>query len=244
MENQDGSSRQRPAAEEGLQKALRQRKKPPSFDFYPDDFIGGTYHLSPTAIGIYVRLLCWQWSHGEIPEEENSLLRICGCNTDEWQAAWKELESKFPKANGGARRNERLNTEREHKARIREANAMNGSRRWLKGSEIAPEPPKQTRVMEEPTGLLKYQYPQSVNEVQNWCIDNGVEIDASEFFNYYESQGWNKANGTQITNWQAVARSWRDRNKTPQGKPNQPSRLFEHQRSEMNSLSFAEVFGS
>lgn len=35
-----------------------------------------------------------------------------------------------------------------------------------------------------------------------------AETEARKFFDYYESQGWTKANGASIYNWKALARSW------------------------------------
>ena len=62
--------------------AIMARTKPPSFDFFPDDFIAGTYHLPAEAVGIYVRLLCYQWNNGSIPSDENELARVAGVDAD------------------------------------------------------------------------------------------------------------------------------------------------------------------
>jgi uncharacterized protein YdaU (DUF1376 family) len=34
--------------------------KPPAFQFYADDFLGGTIDLTTEEVGAYIRLLCFQ----------------------------------------------------------------------------------------------------------------------------------------------------------------------------------------
>ena len=64
--------------------------KSPAFQFYPDDFIGGTVDLSAEDVGAYIRLLCYQWGRGTIPETKAAIDRIAGC------VVGKEVMAKFP----------------------------------------------------------------------------------------------------------------------------------------------------
>jgi uncharacterized protein YdaU (DUF1376 family) len=41
----------------------------PAFQFYPDDFLGGTQDFTQSEIGSYLLLLCHQWNSGSIPVE-------------------------------------------------------------------------------------------------------------------------------------------------------------------------------
>ncbi len=76
--------------------------KPPAFQFYPDDFIGGTCDLSAVDVGAYIRLLCYQWNRGSIPVEETGRLeRIAGTPVSH------DVLAKFP---GG--KNQRLESVR------------------------------------------------------------------------------------------------------------------------------------
>jgi uncharacterized protein YdaU (DUF1376 family) len=53
--------------------------KAPSFQFYADDFIGGTCAMTPAEVGAYLRLLCYQWGQGSIPQSDpDKLARIAG----------------------------------------------------------------------------------------------------------------------------------------------------------------------
>jgi hypothetical protein len=41
---------------------------------------------------------------------------------------------------------------------------------------------------------------------------------ATEFFDYYVTQGWRKANGQPLTNWQTALKRWSDKNREPTAK--------------------------
>jgi len=43
---------------------------------------------------------------------------------------------------------------------------------------------------------------------------------ATEFFDYYNTQGWKKANGQPLTNWQTALKRWSDKNREPTAKGN------------------------
>lgn len=46
---------------------------PPAFQFYPDDFLAGTMHFTDAEAGLYIRLLCVQWSKGQLPCDNHML---------------------------------------------------------------------------------------------------------------------------------------------------------------------------
>lgn len=105
------------------------RRTPPSFDFYPDDFVGGTAYLSATEIGVYMILLIHQWHYGHIPDDENWWKRIIG-NRMEWTPENREtvgfiLEQKFEKKDGKFF-NERMASERSKQHKRYRANVENG----------------------------------------------------------------------------------------------------------------------
>lgn len=108
------------------------RTKPPSFDFFPDDFIAGTYHLPAEAVGIYVRLLCYQWNNGGIPTEETELARIAGVDADAMRTHMRTVMLKFMPDGCGAMKNARLEREREHKLSVIEKSKQAADTRWAK----------------------------------------------------------------------------------------------------------------
>ena len=89
--------------------------KPPAFQFYPDDFIGGTVGLTTVQVGAYIRLLCYQWGSGKIPTQKDAVNRIAGCLVS------RDVLSKFPKG-----RNKRLELERKKQAEYREKQRQSG----------------------------------------------------------------------------------------------------------------------
>lgn len=108
------------------------RTKPPSFDFFPDDFIAGTYHLPAEAVGIYVRLLCFQWNNGSIPNDPGQLARIAGVDADAMRTHMPTIMLKFVPDECGTLKNARLERERDHKLSVIEKSKQAADTRWAK----------------------------------------------------------------------------------------------------------------
>lgn len=85
----------------------------PAFLFYPEDFAAGTAAMSPLAVGIYIRCLCHQWSHGSLPNDQEAITRIAGAMPDETAKAWPTVSKKFQEVEPGILQNVRLETERQ-----------------------------------------------------------------------------------------------------------------------------------
>ncbi len=72
------------------------RKQPPSFQFYPDEFLGGTQHFTASEVGGYLRLLCHQWKHGSIPcDNLDRIALIMGMSRASAKSAWHVIAPKF-----------------------------------------------------------------------------------------------------------------------------------------------------
>ncbi len=56
--------------------------QPPAFQFYASDFIASTVDMSPDEVGAYIRLLCFQWEHGSVPNDLVEIRRIVGAPND------------------------------------------------------------------------------------------------------------------------------------------------------------------
>lgn len=81
-----------------------------SFPFYASDFIIGTMLMTAEEVGAYMRMLCFQWEQGAVPDDESKLSRITG-------VPFKRLEnvlSKFQTSECGLRnaKMERVRSER------------------------------------------------------------------------------------------------------------------------------------
>jgi uncharacterized protein YdaU (DUF1376 family) len=90
---------------------------PPAFQFYPDDFIGGTVDMTPEEVGAYIRLLCYQWGHGKAPLSKEAVDRVAGCVVSD------SVLSKFPRG-----KNRRLEDERRKQIEYRRKQAINGAK--------------------------------------------------------------------------------------------------------------------
>jgi hypothetical protein len=97
--------------------------KPPAFQFYPDDFIGGTCDMTAKEVGAFIRLLCFQWSKGKIPSCGKKLARIAGTNVT------LDVLAKFHDG-----MNQRLENERSKQDEYRKQKAQSGKngaeKRW------------------------------------------------------------------------------------------------------------------
>ena len=73
--------------------------------------------MSVEAIGIYIRLLIYQWINGKIPAKDSMLVRIAGCSYDQFMECWgEEVGRCFEEVDDGtgpAYRNKRLKIERD-----------------------------------------------------------------------------------------------------------------------------------
>lgn len=63
----------------------------------------------------------------------------------------------------------------------------------------------------------KFQKP-TVEQVEAYCAEQGLEVDAQRFVDYYESVGWVIGKGKPMKNWQAAARTWARSQSPPEEK--------------------------
>lgn len=113
--------------------------KSPAFQFYPADFLVETAQLSNEEIGIYIRLLCYQWSFGHIPKDLKIISRLAACKSRELVGVLR----KFEQDKDGNFFNQRLELERLKQNEFRDKQKANG----LLGGR-----PKKTQ--RKPNGLL------------------------------------------------------------------------------------------
>ena len=61
--------------------------------------------------------------------------------------------------------------------------------------------------------------PPTIEEVREYVKENNFIFDADEFFAYYASQGWKKANGQKVVSWKQCCVTW-ERREQKKGKGN------------------------
>lgn len=109
-------------------------RKPDSHHVLPlfcDDLIASTVDMTPACFGAYMRLLCYAWTRGGIPDNEAACSRITGgMESGDWAA----IRSRLLVLDDGRLSHQRLELERVAVAEIREqrseAGKMGNAARW------------------------------------------------------------------------------------------------------------------
>ena len=57
--------------------------KLPSLPLFTDTFTADTVHLTNEAVGIYIRLLCFNWTKGSVPFTRENAYRVGQCKSEE-----------------------------------------------------------------------------------------------------------------------------------------------------------------
>lgn len=120
--------------------------QPPSFPFYPGDYLLGTLSFTLAEDGAYLRCLMHQWSSGEgVPGDDvPTLARILRVPPAEARKIWESIGYKFERGEDGLYRNARLEKQRDEKRQFHESAAKRGkqgaSKRWLKHGRAIAEP--------------------------------------------------------------------------------------------------------
>lgn len=119
------------------------KNRAPAFQFYADDFISGVADMTDAEVGLYVRLLCAQWTRGSLPNDTEELLRFSRGSTT---LQVERVRRKFEVCPDGQLRNARLEAEREKQAAWREKSRAGGQksglvRSLMKGGSSILQPP-------------------------------------------------------------------------------------------------------
>jgi uncharacterized protein YdaU (DUF1376 family) len=100
-------------------------QKSPAFQFYPKDFMAGTATMSNQEVGAYMRLLCYAWDAGSVPNDSRERSRIVCCSLKQERILWHRLERKFALVDG-VYVNERMEEERQKQAEYRRRQSDKG----------------------------------------------------------------------------------------------------------------------
>lgn len=82
--------------------------KAPAFQLYANDFMDATSTWEANAVGLYIRCLCKQWTHGSIPSDLKILARAIHTEREELQACWDVIQTKFVQQPDGTLKNSKL----------------------------------------------------------------------------------------------------------------------------------------
>ena len=94
--------------------------KPPAFQFYADDFLGGVADMTQAEVGAYILLLCHQWNRGSTPVEPDRQQMVAKGPVSD------HVLGKFKLCADGLLRNERMEDERKKQDNHREKQRLKG----------------------------------------------------------------------------------------------------------------------
>jgi len=107
--------------------------KSPAFQFYVGDFLVGVAGMSNEEVGIYIKLLAYQWERGGLPTDPKTLQNLCNSR----RPIAYEVMSKFKLCDDGCLRNHRMESERQKQINYRESRSENAKKRWDKNTSIS-----------------------------------------------------------------------------------------------------------
>lgn len=115
----------------------------PAFQFYPQDFLVGTALFSPEETGAYIRLLCYQWNLGGLPDNNEQLARLAGCSGN----AVASIRHKFGICQDSKLRNARLEDVRAKQNEFRSRQKEKAENRWkMKKTDAVALPQDQSGI--------------------------------------------------------------------------------------------------
>lgn len=92
-----------------------------------------------------------------------------------------------------------------------------------------------TKANKSPTKAKSFVKP-TLSEIEQYCIERNNNVNAEQFFDYYESNGW-KVGKNSMKNWQAAVRTWeRSEYRKPNSKKNSKEDAINVVNNLMNKL--------
>lgn len=112
----------------------KQKRRAPAFQFYADDFLAGTLDMSQQEVGIYIKLLCFQWSRGGLPNDIGRLAMLVQTNNEPSNEAALRyvLDTKFVACQDGQLRNNRMEEVRKEAEKWHEKSVSGGKASGIK----------------------------------------------------------------------------------------------------------------
>jgi len=228
-----------------------QKRKAPAFMFYADDFLAGTSEMTPEEVGIYIRLLCHQWTKGGIPNDEERAARIAGVpiTTPIGSPSLRYVLTKFTQSDDGLLRNKRLEEVRQNQLANRlkqaESGRIGAARRWNNGNpngnpngvpiatpmangwrnDSFPSPIPTPNPVDNNYSLNRGFVEPTRDEVALQAAKIGMaETEVDKFLAYYGSNGW-RVGKNRMKSWPHALAGWAARSRE-RVVTNGQSRLF------------------
>ena len=80
-----------------ISKESKPQEKLKAWYLFTEDFVAGTMSNTAVEVGVYIRLLCWNWNKRcqGIPKDSNTYYRIANCITEEEKKACETVLKQF-----------------------------------------------------------------------------------------------------------------------------------------------------
>jgi uncharacterized protein YdaU (DUF1376 family) len=102
-------------------------KTSPAFQFYPADFLVGTADMTAEEVGGYIRLLCYQWTKGSLPDDNKKLMQLALVFDLE---AMKSIRTKFESRKDGTIVNLKMESVRIKQEEYSETQRIKANKLW------------------------------------------------------------------------------------------------------------------
>ena len=79
--------------------------------------------------------------------------------------------------------------------------------------------------------------PPTKDQIFDFCMENGLNLDVDRFYDYYSMQGWKLSNGNMMRDWQAAIRQWLARDRKQQQQRQAPVKKVVAQNYEQRDYS-------
>jgi len=118
--------------------------KSPAFQLYASDFYMDTADWEPEEVGIYFRLLMYEWVNKSIPKDKKRLARIAGLSPKKFTKNFKIISPKFIEKDEENLMNEKMEEIREiqdnYKKSLSKSGKLGAKKRWKKDREANGDP--------------------------------------------------------------------------------------------------------
>ena len=218
--------------------------KLPAIQFYVGDWLRDPISgCSLEAQGLWLRIMFIMHDNEDYgrltvngkPMPSQLLARRCGSPLDEFERVFQELDDAGvpSRDEAGIIYSRRMVRDAKTRAGNRERVArFRGSNHTGEESEpLTSEPRAKSERKNTP------KRPKTFDAVAEYAAPQGVRTDeARAFWDYYDSQGWCKANGMPVLNWKSLLNQWKRRGETmgkreTNGKPVSVGSVREQQKS-------------
>jgi len=204
--------------------------KSPAFQLYASDFDMDTASWDNDEVGIYFRLLMYQWVNGYVPSDIDRLAKIARISPKKFQKRWQIVSEKFCNNGDNALINKRMEKTRQEQYNYKKLQSDSGKRgveikrkkgiypfkQPLKQPLKQPSKPKPSSSsssspsIKKEKKIYKRKMPDDfilTEKLKNYGLGKGIL--KNEISNLFESfKESHKSKGSLMLNWDSAWHTW------------------------------------